>query len=229
MIAQAGGGAMETVIDGETGASTAAGPRSCPSGERFDTEAVDPQACVQNAARFGREAFREGFQAEVAHAMRQETDRPSEILAARRAAGDRPRLAAVRNLPGRRMYRRGLHRPTPRHTYAHMHDSSTLVTVAVCTRDRPAELAVTLDALEREAAAGLEVLVVDQSDRGGGLARRDEVRVIRDDGRGLSRARNVALRGPGPSGSRSWTTTAQWPRVSARAAGELRPGPRPTG
>ena len=75
-----------------------------------------------------------------------------------------------------------------------MHDSSTLVTVAVCTRDRPAELAVTLDALAREASGQLEVLVVDQSPaEDGGLAGRDDVRVIRDDGRGLSRARNLAL------------------------------------
>ena len=104
VIAQAGGGALETVIDGETGCFYRGGPEELARAvSAFDTEAVDPQACVENAARFGREAFREGFQAEVAHAMRQETDRPSEILAARRAAGDRPRLAAVRNLPGRRM------------------------------------------------------------------------------------------------------------------------------
>ena len=64
---------------------------------------MDPQVCVENAARFSREAFREGFQGEVAHAMALEPDRPSEIQAARRAAGGRPRLAAVRTLPGRRM------------------------------------------------------------------------------------------------------------------------------
>jgi len=104
VIAQAGGGALETVIDGETGCFYRGGPQELARAvTAFDTEAVDPQACVRNAARFGREAFREGFKNEVAHAMRQETDRPSEILAARRAAGDRPRLAAVRNLPGRRM------------------------------------------------------------------------------------------------------------------------------
>ena len=64
----------------------------------FDADAVDPEACIDNAARFDREAFREGFQREVATALAQEQDRPSEILAARRAAGERPRLAAVRTL-----------------------------------------------------------------------------------------------------------------------------------
>ncbi|HEX5911420.1 MAG TPA: glycosyltransferase, partial [Thermoleophilaceae bacterium] len=72
--------------------------------------------------------------------------------------------------------------------------TSTLVTVAVCTRDRPGELAETLDALTREASEQVEVLVVDQSPaEDPALARRDDVRVIRDPGRGLSRARNVAL------------------------------------
>ncbi len=59
-----------------------------------------------------------------------------------------------------------------------MEASSTLVTVAVCTRERPGELAVTLDALEREASADLEVLVVDQSPaEDPALARREGVRV----------------------------------------------------
>jgi GT2 family glycosyltransferase len=75
-----------------------------------------------------------------------------------------------------------------------MPDSPTLVTVAVCTLDRPGELALTLDALEREVPAGLELLVVDQSaEEDHDLAGRRSVRVIRDGGRGLSRARNLAL------------------------------------
>ena len=69
----------------------------------FDTEAVDKQACIDNAARFDRDAFRRGFLAEVERAMARESGRPDEVLAARRAAGDRPRLAAVRPLPGRRI------------------------------------------------------------------------------------------------------------------------------
>ena len=65
------------------------------------------------------------------------------------------------------------------------------LTVAVCTRERPDRLPSTLAALKREAAAGYDVVVVDQSEEpmsGQG------VRVIADSGRGLSRARNIALR-----------------------------------
>ena len=66
-------------------------------------------------------------------------------------------------------------------------------TVAVCTRGRPDKLRATLDALERERS--FPVLVVDQSDvPDGELEDRPGVRVIHDEGRGLSRARNVALR-----------------------------------
>ena len=65
------------------------------------------------------------------------------------------------------------------------------LTVAVCTRGRPEQLRVTLAALEREAAAGFDLFVVDQSDRPEPDGR---LRVIIDPGRGLSRARNVALR-----------------------------------
>ncbi len=68
------------------------------------------------------------------------------------------------------------------------------MTVAVCTLDRPGELAVTLDALEREAPAGFELLVVAQSlTHDAALGQREAVRVICDHGRGLSRARNLAL------------------------------------
>jgi glycosyltransferase involved in cell wall biosynthesis len=104
VIAQAGGGALETVIDGVTGCFYSGGPAELAEAVTgFDTSAVDPQACIDNAARFDRQAFREAFKREVASAMEQEPERPSEIRAARRAAGERPRLAAVRTLPGRRM------------------------------------------------------------------------------------------------------------------------------
>jgi len=104
VIAQAGGGALETVVEGQTGCFYSGGPAELARAvQEFDADAVDPQACIDNAARYSREAFREGFQREVATALAQEQDRPSEIQAARRAAGERPRLAAVRTLPGRRM------------------------------------------------------------------------------------------------------------------------------
>lgn len=66
------------------------------------------------------------------------------------------------------------------------------LTVAVCSRGRPALLSSTLDALQPEArAAGFDVLVVQQDGTG---PDRTGVRTIVDGGRGLSRARNVALR-----------------------------------
>lgn len=71
------------------------------------------------------------------------------------------------------------------------------LTVAICTRDRPEQLARALDALRRQTLSGLPVLVVDQTaganaldpDRDGGLP----LEVCRDTGTGLSRARNIAL------------------------------------
>jgi GT2 family glycosyltransferase len=71
-------------------------------------------------------------------------------------------------------------------------DAPTLA-VVVCTRDRPQQLARTLDALLCERDAFAELAVVDQSARP--LAGSDGVRVIADRGRGLSRARNLALAG----------------------------------
>lgn len=70
--------------------------------------------------------------------------------------------------------------------------------VAVCTRGRPQQLRATLDALDA-GAPGVPLLVVDQGDEPSPeLERRarDDGRllVVRDDGRGLSRARNLALR-----------------------------------
>ncbi|HEX4690523.1 MAG TPA: glycosyltransferase [Solirubrobacteraceae bacterium] len=69
-------------------------------------------------------------------------------------------------------------------------DAPTLA-VVVCTRDRPRQLARTLDALRRELDAIDELVVVDQSAEP--LAPDAGVRVIADRGRGLSRARNLAL------------------------------------
>ena len=76
-----------------------------------------------------------------------------------------------------------------------MTDASTSAdfTVAVCTRGRPDKLRATLDALEREGP--FPIVVVDQSEvPDSDLAQRAGVQVIRDHGRGLSRARNLALR-----------------------------------
>jgi GT2 family glycosyltransferase len=67
------------------------------------------------------------------------------------------------------------------------------VAVVVCTRDRPEQLALTLAALEPELEPGFELLVVDQSEVPHVAAPDSQVRVLHDRGRGLSRARNLAL------------------------------------
>jgi glycosyltransferase involved in cell wall biosynthesis len=69
--------------------------------------------------------------------------------------------------------------------------------VVVCTRNRPQRLARALSALDRQQDREFCVIVVDQSDSPDpALARREAAdssfRVIRDTGRGLSRARNLA-------------------------------------
>jgi GT2 family glycosyltransferase len=66
------------------------------------------------------------------------------------------------------------------------------VAVVVCTRDRPDQLRQTLAALVPEIGPGMSLLVVDQSARPRGTE--GPVRVLADAGRGLSRARNLALR-----------------------------------
>lgn len=75
-----------------------------------------------------------------------------------------------------------------------MSDQDAYFTVAVCTRGRPVQLRATLAALEREAEeARFPVLVVDQSPELAPEPPDGRVRVLHDDGRGLSRARNLAL------------------------------------
>jgi GT2 family glycosyltransferase len=70
--------------------------------------------------------------------------------------------------------------------------------VVVCTRDRPERLARTLDALAAQQDGAFDVLVVDQSDAVDldltvrAAASGGRIRVLRDTGRGLSRARNAA-------------------------------------
>jgi O-antigen biosynthesis protein len=75
---------------------------------------------------------------------------------------------------------------------------SELFAVAICTRERPEQVARALDELLAQDRP-FPILVVDQSpDEDAVLARRaadaPELTVLRDSGRGLSRARNVAWR-----------------------------------
>ena len=87
VIALADGGVRETVLEGETGAFYAR-PDPAALAEavvRFDALAVDPGACVENAARFDVSHFRHGVRAVV-----------DRTLAARRAEGRSPRRAPRR-------------------------------------------------------------------------------------------------------------------------------------
>jgi GT2 family glycosyltransferase len=72
-------------------------------------------------------------------------------------------------------------------------------TIVTCTRNRPSMLANTLTALEHQSQPDFRIVVVDQSDhRDPGLdekaASDSRLTLIRDAGRGLSRARNIGWR-----------------------------------
>jgi glycosyltransferase involved in cell wall biosynthesis len=66
VIARRGGGALETVVEGATGCFWSGGPRELADAVLgFDTDEVDQQACVGNAARFDATVFRRRMLAEV--------------------------------------------------------------------------------------------------------------------------------------------------------------------
>jgi glycosyltransferase involved in cell wall biosynthesis len=66
VIARAGGGALETVVDGVTGCLWSGGPEQLAEAVlNFDEQAIDPEVCVAHAARFNRESFRRGIFAEI--------------------------------------------------------------------------------------------------------------------------------------------------------------------
>jgi glycosyltransferase involved in cell wall biosynthesis len=88
VIARRGGGALETIVEGATGCFWSGGPDELAQAVlEFDDAAVDPGACVRNAARFDRARFRAGMTAEVARA-RSSRRTPSE--------SDRHPLASTR-------------------------------------------------------------------------------------------------------------------------------------
>ena len=94
VIARRGGGALETVIDGVTGCFWSGGPLElAETVAAFDHAAVDPQACVGNAARFDAVKFREEMRAEVSAAC---------------ANGSRALACDRRPLPSTRLARRAV-------------------------------------------------------------------------------------------------------------------------
>jgi glycosyltransferase involved in cell wall biosynthesis len=78
VIARAAGGLLENVVDEVTGCLWNGGPAQLADAvSGFDTAAVDPEACIENASRFDSSVFRESFPREVEEALR---DGPVERL-----------------------------------------------------------------------------------------------------------------------------------------------------
>jgi glycosyltransferase involved in cell wall biosynthesis len=98
VLAMDAGGLVETVIEGKTGHFWSGGPEALAEAVAgFDTSAVDPQACVDNAARFRLDAFRASLPREVAAAMASADDETRhERRAARASARTARRGLALR-------------------------------------------------------------------------------------------------------------------------------------
>ncbi len=119
VIARAAGGALETVIDGETGRFWSGGPDALARAVlEFDDAAIDPAACRAQADRFSRERFRENMIDEVRAAVEQH--RSTRRARRRRAARGRRRAGAVQMpaplTPGAReagLIERAVSRPAP--------------------------------------------------------------------------------------------------------------------
>jgi glycosyltransferase involved in cell wall biosynthesis len=70
VISVRGGGALETIEDGVTGCFWEGGPLELATAVReFDDAAIDPQDCVENAARFDRSVFARELPLEVERAL----------------------------------------------------------------------------------------------------------------------------------------------------------------
>ena len=92
VIAVSGGGLLETVRDRVTGCFWQGGAEELAGAVReFDADAIDPDDCVRNASRFGRDVFRREVSREVARALeRRSEERPVRSHVAGRGA--RPRF-----------------------------------------------------------------------------------------------------------------------------------------
>jgi glycosyltransferase involved in cell wall biosynthesis len=77
VIARSAGGALETVIDSETGCFWSGGARELAAAvAAFDDGAISSEACVSNAARFGPIQFHRALRAEVAAAQQARAEAP---------------------------------------------------------------------------------------------------------------------------------------------------------
>ncbi|MEA2404123.1 MAG: hypothetical protein QOE08_770 [Thermoleophilaceae bacterium] len=98
VLAMDAGGLVETVVEGKTGHFWNGGPDALADAvAQFDTAGVDPQACVDNAARFRLDAFRASLPREVDAAMASADDETRhELRAARASARSARRGLALR-------------------------------------------------------------------------------------------------------------------------------------
>ena len=77
VIARGAGGPLETVIDQATGCFWSGGAAELAAAVlEFDDSLISPEACVQSAARFSRQVFREGILAQVHRAQSQGAREP---------------------------------------------------------------------------------------------------------------------------------------------------------
>jgi glycosyltransferase involved in cell wall biosynthesis len=85
VISVRGGGTLETVAEGVTGCFWEGGPDALAAAVTgFDDSAVDPAACVENAARFDVSVFREALTREVEHVLADAERPPAPHQAERR-------------------------------------------------------------------------------------------------------------------------------------------------
>ncbi|MHB1848572.1 MAG: glycosyltransferase family 2 protein [Acidimicrobiales bacterium] len=127
------------------------------------------------------------------------TVRPEDVRAAARRRGLQVEGAQDAEVPGRAALAPAAYRSRP---LVDEIDAARGISVAICTRDRPAELTRCLETLRKLDYPCFEVLVIDNAPRGpttheivtrfaGNDAR---VRYVREDRPGLSNARNRALK-----------------------------------
>ena len=103
VIARGAGGLLENVVEGKTGCWWDGGPEELAAAVlAFDADAVDPEACVENARRFDSALFQESFRHEVDKALREGPAERLEVWprVARRPASGRPPVL-VRSGAGR--------------------------------------------------------------------------------------------------------------------------------
>ena len=99
VLAMHAGGASETVVDGETGRFWDGGVEALVDAvSSFDPDAIDPQACVENAARFRVEEFKAALPREVEAALEEAREDTREERKAARANARAGRLGLGRRL-----------------------------------------------------------------------------------------------------------------------------------